>query len=156
MFLDHWLEANATIIASRTGSACAPRAGRIFYALSAADRGEGAGRLSVAPADCRRPGARRGSARAQPVVGNHSTYRALDQQLGVTGPSGLYRFGLMAADVTGETHVRFVFFFAAAYTHLFGVDDDNEVAGVYVRSENWFLLAPEQVSGLHRHSAQDL
>jgi hypothetical protein len=74
----------------------------------------------------------------------------------MTATAGADILGFMAADVSGKTHVAFDLFFLAGEANFIGVDNDDEIAGIDVRSENGFGFATEEIGGAHGNSAEDL
>jgi hypothetical protein len=47
----------------------------------------------------------------------------------------------MAADVTGKAHESFLLFLFAGHPHLVGIDDNDEITGIDVWSEDRFFLS---------------
>src|SRR5690242_4744289 len=80
---------------------------------------------------------------AEAIVRNHSTYRPLDKQFGMAHPARPDVFRFMATDVTGKAHESFLLFFFAGHPHLVSIDDDHEIAGIDVWSENRFFLSAQ-------------
>src|SRR5581483_1129449 len=62
----------------------------------------------------------------------------------------------MAANVSGKTHVSFLFFFFPGKAHFFGVDNDHKIARVHMGSEDGFAFAAQQVCSFYRDLAQHL
>src|SRR6516162_5340938 len=93
---------------------------------------------------------------AKSIVRNHSAHGAFDQQLRMTSPARPDIFRFMSADVTGKTHVTFLFLFLSAKPDFFCVDDNDEVAGVDVWRENRFVFPAQQVRSLNGDSAKHL
>lgn len=89
-------------------------------------------------------------------VGDHPADRALDEQFRVTGPSRFHVFGFMPAHISGKTHERFLVLFLAREPHFFGVDHDDEIAGIDVRRVDRFFFAAQKVRGFHGDTAEDL
>ncbi len=50
----------------------------------------------------------------------------------------------VSADVTGKTHITFLFFFLSGEPDFFRVDDNNKVAGIDVWCENGFFFPAQQ------------
>src|SRR5262249_9690740 len=65
-------------------------------------------------------------------------------------------FRFVSTDVTGKTHVVFLFLFLSSEPDFFRVDDDDEITGVHVRRENRFSFPAQQVCSLHRDAAEHL
>src|SRR5262249_54143570 len=64
--------------------------------------------------------------------------------------------GFVSTDVTGKTHVTFLFFFLSSQSHFSRVDDDDEIARVHVWSKNGLLFATQQISRFHSYSSEHL
>src|SRR5579884_962709 len=62
----------------------------------------------------------------------------------------------MAPNVSGKTHVSFLFFLFPAKAHFFGVNNDHKIARVHMGSEDGFAFAAQQVCSFHRDPAQHL
>src|SRR4029077_11494164 len=62
----------------------------------------------------------------------------------------------VTANVTGKTHITFLFFLLSGEPDFFSVDDDNKIAGIDVWRENRFSFPAQQVGGLHRDAAEHL
>src|ERR1700682_816087 len=80
---------------------------------------------------------------SQAIMGNHSTDRALYQQLRVAGPTRPDILGFVTADKSRKTHETLEFFLLTAQSHFFGVDHDHEIAGIDVRGENRLLFSAQ-------------
>ena len=92
----------------------------------------------------------------QPIVRNHSADGAFDQQFRMASAArpGTLRF--VSADVTGKTHITFLFFLLSSEPDFFRVDDNNKVSGVDVWGENGFFFPAQQVGSLYRDAAEHL
>src|SRR4030095_16239396 len=64
--------------------------------------------------------------------------------------------GFMSADVTGKTHITFLFFFLSGEPDFFRVDDNDKISGVDVWGENRFSFPAQQVGSLCRDAAEHL
>src|ERR1700736_6978918 len=84
------------------------------------------------------------NAATETIVRNHSSHRALDEQFRVARPSRPYVLRLVSSHVTGKAHETFLFFLFSGHAHFFGVDHDNEIAGIDVRGENRFLFSAQK------------
>jgi len=93
---------------------------------------------------------------AEPVVRNHSTHRALNEQFRMTRASGAHVFRFMATDVPGKAHETFLLFLFARHPNLVRIDHDDEIAGINVRRENCLFLSAQQIRGLDRDAAEHL
>src|SRR5512132_2981081 len=62
----------------------------------------------------------------------------------------------VAADVTGKAHITFLFIFLPGESHLFRVNDDDEIARVHVWRKNGFLFATQQISRFQSYSSEHL
>jgi len=65
-------------------------------------------------------------------------------------------FGFVAADVAGKAHEVFLFFFFAGHANLVGIDHDDEIAGIDMRSENRLLFSAQQVCRFDRDATENL
>ena len=92
----------------------------------------------------------------QPVVHDHALDRAFDDQLRMATPAGLGRFGVVAADITGVAHVLLLRFLLAGKDGLFGVDDNDVIAGIDVSGEDGLVFTAKQDSGFFSHTTHDL
>src|ERR1022692_2687523 len=86
---------------------------------------------------------------AERVLGDHSLDRLLDRLLGVLGHQVPVGDRVKATRVARVPVRALVLQLVAGECHLVRVDDDDEVTGVDVRSEDGLVLAPQQ----HRHMA---
>src|SRR5262245_33770011 len=93
---------------------------------------------------------------AEAIVRNHSTHRALDQQFRMANPTRPDVFRFVTADITGEAHEALLFFLLAGHANLAGVNDDNEIAGIDVRSENSLLFSAQKVCRFDRDATEHL
>src|SRR3954453_6375460 len=71
-----------------------------------------------------------------------------------TARAGTFRF--VSADVTGKTHITFLFFLFSSEPDFFRVDDDDEIARVHVWCKNGFLFATQQISRFDSDSSEHL
>ena len=62
----------------------------------------------------------------------------------------------VSADVTGKTHITFLFFLLSGQPDLFRIDDNDKISGIDVWGENRFLFPAQQVGSLYRDAAEDL
>src|SRR6476661_10442387 len=62
----------------------------------------------------------------------------------------------VSADVTGKTHITFLFFFLSGEPDFFRVDDDDKIARVHVWCKNGFLFAAQQISRFHSDYSEHL
>jgi len=90
------------------------------------------------------------------IVRDHALDGALDDQLGMAVATGLGRLRLVAADVAGKTHVFLLNLLLAGEDGLFGVDDNDMIAGINVGGKNGLVLAAQQYSRFLGHTAHDL
>ncbi|MDB6146493.1 MAG: hypothetical protein JWO45_157, partial [Spartobacteria bacterium] len=56
----------------------------------------------------------------------------------------------------GKTHEGFKIFFPTTHSDLFGIDYNNEIARVDMRSEDGLFLSAEEIRSGNRHVAEDL
>jgi len=92
----------------------------------------------------------------QPIVRNHSANGAFDQQFRVASAPRPNALRFMSADVTGKTHITFLFFLLSGEPDFFRVDHNNKVSGVDMWCENGFSFPAQQVGSLHRDAAKHL
>jgi hypothetical protein len=92
----------------------------------------------------------------EPIVRNHPAHGAFDKQFGMASTARPDTLRFVAADVTRETHIIFLFFLLAGEPNLFRVDDNNKISGVDVWRENRFLFATQQSGSLHGDAAEHL
>ena len=62
----------------------------------------------------------------------------------------------MAADEAGKTHEALLLFLFAGESDFFGIDHDDEIAGIDVRREDGFFFAAQKIRRLDRDAAEDL
>ncbi len=93
---------------------------------------------------------------AQAILGKHAFYSALDYGVRTAFEEVLGDLLLLAAGVTGEVHVDLLFQLVTRENNLVGVDDDNKIATVDVRSVVGFVLAPQYGGNLGTHAAYGL
>src|SRR3984957_16156494 len=86
---------------------------------------------------------------AEGVLGEHPLDRLLDSSRGGVGHYVRVADRAKAARVAGVPVGALVLQLGAGERHLVRVDDDDEVTGINVRSENGLVLAPQQ----HRRMA---
>ena len=92
----------------------------------------------------------------KPIVRNHSANGAFDQQFRMPSAARPGTFRFVATDIAGKTHVTFLFFLLSGEPDFFRIDDHNEISCVYVRREDRFFFAAQQVSSLYRDAAKHL
>src|ERR1044071_928596 len=68
--------------------------------------------------------------------------------------SGTFRF--VSADITGKTHIAFLFFLFSSESDFFRVDDNDKIAGVDVWRKNVFFFPAQQVGSLNGDAAEHL
>jgi len=90
------------------------------------------------------------------VVGNHATHSAFDEKLWTALATGAEGFGFMPADEAGEAHVGFGDFLLATDGDFGSVEDDDEVTGVNVRSEDRFVFSAKEIGGLDCNATERL
>jgi hypothetical protein len=92
----------------------------------------------------------------KPIMRNHSADGAFDQQFRMARAAGPNIFRFVSADVTGKTHITFLFFFLSGEPDFFRVDDNDKISGVDVWRKNCFFFAAQQVGSLHRDTTKHL
>lgn len=90
------------------------------------------------------------------IVRNHSSYGTFNQQFWMTTAARPDAFRFVPANVTGKTHIRFLFFFFSGDPHLFRIDNNHKIAGIDVWRENGFFFPAQQVGSLHGDAAEHL
>jgi len=93
---------------------------------------------------------------AEAVVRDHATDGAFDEKLRAALTACAEGLGFVTADEAGETHVGLGDFFFAADGDLGGIEDNDEVAGVDVRSEDGFVFSAKEIGGLDGNAAERL
>src|SRR5262245_26993939 len=140
---------------------CLPSCSAIasFLALrvaSSADRSHGLGPLGVMrmigtrvnfELRCQRP--------RKTILRKHPADRQLDEPLRMTGAQRLRADRADAARETGVMMIDLVAFLLAGELDLGCVDDDHEVAAVYMRRERRLALPPQQVRGTRREPTEN-
>src|SRR3954470_13354965 len=86
----------------------------------------------------------------------HAADGALDEQFRMAHAAGLGVLSFMPTYEAREAHESFLVFLLAGEADLFGIDHDNEIARVHVRSEDRFLFAAKEVCRLNGDAAEDL
>src|SRR6476619_971618 len=87
---------------------------------------------------------------------NHPADRAFNQQFRMALPTGANVLGFVSPDVSREAHVAFLFFFLAGEPNFFGIDDDNEVAGIDMGGIDGLFLSAEKIGCLDGHLTEHL
>src|ERR1051325_11281112 len=90
------------------------------------------------------------------VVRNHAAHRPFDQQLRMTRPPGSDTLGFVAAHVSGKAHIALLLFFFSGQPHFLGINHDNEVTSIDMRSEDGLLFATQQLCCLDGDAAEHL
>ena len=93
---------------------------------------------------------------AQTVFGKHTFYYLVEEVFGAL----LHEVGrcmqVLAAGITRETNVYAVIPFFAGEFHFVGIDDDDIVAAVYVRSVAGFVFSSQEFGYLGSDATQRL
>ena len=93
---------------------------------------------------------------SEAVVGDHPAHRALDEKFRTPFASGLECLRVVSTDVAGEAGVDLGYIFFATHGHLRGVEDDDEIAGVHMRSKNGLVFPTEEIGGFLGHTPEGL
>jgi len=93
---------------------------------------------------------------AETVVRDHATDGALDEKLGAALTACAEGLGFVTTNEAGEAHVGLGDFFFAADGDFGGVENNDEVAGVNMRSEDGFIFSAKEVGGLDGDAAERL
>ena len=93
---------------------------------------------------------------AEAVVRNHASDSPLDEELGAALAALAEGLGLVTADEPGEAHVGLLSLLFAADLYFGGVNDNDEVTGVYVGGEDCLVLSTEEIGGLDGDVAEVL
>ena len=92
----------------------------------------------------------------EPIVRNHSANGAFDQQFRMASAARPNTLRFVSADVTGKTHITFLFFLLSGEPHFFRVDNNDKISGIDVWGENRFFFPAQQVGSPYRDAAEDL
>jgi len=92
----------------------------------------------------------------KPIVWNHPADGSFNQQLRMSGAARPEILRFVSADVTGKTHIAFLFFFLSGEADFFRVDDNDKISGIDVWGKNRFFFPPQQVGGLYRDATEHL
>src|SRR2546423_3344595 len=87
---------------------------------------------------------------------NHPANRTFEEHLRMTRPTRLDVFGFVTADKTGKAHERFLIFLFAGEPNSFGVDHNNEIAGIDMRRVNRLFFAAQKIGGFDGDATEDL
>jgi len=93
---------------------------------------------------------------AQLILGDHSLDGPLKNELRLTCAHFGWGFDGLTADVTRVTCVDLVPLLVPGEAGLLSIDDDNEVAGINVRSEDGFMFTAEEAGCLDSDFPDDL
>jgi len=93
---------------------------------------------------------------AETVVRDHAADGAFDEKLRAALTACAEGLGFVTTDESREAHVGLGDFFFAADGDLGGVEDNDEVAGINVRSEDGFVFSAKEVGGLDGDAAERL
>lgn len=93
---------------------------------------------------------------AETVVRDHATDGAFDEKLRTALTACAESLRFVTTDESREAHVGLGDFFFAADGDLGGVEDNDEVAGVNMRSEDGFIFSAKEVGGLNGDAAERL
>src|ERR1035438_136744 len=90
---------------------------------------------------------------AQAVLGNHAPHGVGDELLGLLGANLLDGTVMLAAFPAGIAHELLLGLLLAREDDLLGIDDDNKVAGIQMRSIDGFILPSQNIGSLGRQTA---
>jgi hypothetical protein len=93
---------------------------------------------------------------AEAVVRDHATDGAFDEKLRAALTACTESLGFVTTDESREAHVGLGDFLFAADGDLGGVEDNDEVAGVNMRSEDGFVFSAKEIGGLNGDAAERL
>ena len=93
---------------------------------------------------------------AKSVVGEHALDSLLDDELGLLSHQLLVLDLFEVTDVTGVMVVHFLIEFFTGQNDFIRIDDDDEIAGVNMRSEDRFVFAAEKSCGFSSKSSRVL
>jgi hypothetical protein len=85
---------------------------------------------------------------------NHPFNSVLDQQLRKALPAMTRQFRFMPADKSGKTRELLLNVFFSRQSDFIGVDDDDKIASVDVRSKDYLAFATEKVCYSHGDTAK--
>ena len=86
----------------------------------------------------------------------HAVDAMLDDILRLAVEQVTGSFAALTTGVAGVAEVFFLVNFFAGETHLLGIDDDDEVAGVHVGREGGLVLAPQYVGNFGEKATRSL
>ena len=90
------------------------------------------------------------------VLWDHALDSPFEDELRTTLAHLVWSLNCLAADVTGVTGVDLMLLLAATEFGVLGIDDDNEVTGIYVRREYGLMLPAKETGSLHCDFSDDL
>ena len=90
------------------------------------------------------------------VVGDHATDGMFDEEFWTALAASAEGFGFVTTDEAREAHVGFCDFFFSTDGDFGGVDDNDEVSGVNVRSEDGFVFSAKEVGCFDGNAAERL
>ena len=93
---------------------------------------------------------------AEFILGNHAFDGPLKDKLGTTFPNLGWSLDGLATNVSRVTCVDLILLLIAGEPGMLGIDDNDEVTGINVRSEDCLVLATEKTGCLHGDFANDL
>ncbi len=93
---------------------------------------------------------------AEAGLRDHAPDRVLHHEDGLALADLGWSFDFLTTNVTGETGVDLRGFLGAGEDNFVRIDDDNEIAGINVGGENWFVFTAKQACSLNGDLAQDL
>lgn len=91
----------------------------------------------------------------QTVLGEHALNGVLNELAGLLGQELASGLVMTATGVTGVRVDYFTLLFVASQDNLLGVDNNNVVTAVNMRSEIGLVFAPEQLSNFRSQAAED-
>src|SRR5215467_7433769 len=92
----------------------------------------------------------------EPIVRNHSSNSAFDQQFRMATAACPDTLRFVSADVTGKTHITFLFFLLSGDPDFFRIDDNHKISGIDMWRKEGLLFPAQQIGSLYRHAAEHL
>jgi len=93
---------------------------------------------------------------AEARLRDHAPDGALHEQDWAALANDARSLDLLSADVAGEAGVNFRSFLGAGEDNLVRIDHNDEVAGIDMGGENWFVFTAEEACSLDSDLAEDL
>ena len=93
---------------------------------------------------------------AQTILGQHAFHHFTEEAILTLGHKACGSYLALSAGISGVTQINAIVPFVASQNDFVGIDNDNVVSTINVRSEVGFVLASEQLSDLRAQASQRL